>query len=158
MIAAALVSCDEALVGSEKVLYARSQSFESNSIETRLRELLNSRTDGAMSYLKMALVGEAFGNHPDQFQLIAGDLNTREEQESFRWLRDYGAGVFEYYPNLKPKGFDKVYSAAMWLQPTKAEQLNADQPATDQELNSESDSKLQPESKEHPQSRASDTP
>ncbi len=130
MIAATLASCDEALVGSEKVLYARGQSFESNPIEARLRELLNSRTDGAMSYLKMALVGEAFGNHPDQFQMIADDLDTREEQESFRWLRDYGAGVFEYYPDRKPKGFDKVYSAATWLNPTKAEQGGAGQPAT----------------------------
>ena len=117
-----LTSCDEALVGSEKVLYARSQSFESNPIETRLRELLNSRTDGAMSYLKMALVGEAFGNQPEQFKRIADDLKTREERESYRWLREWGSGVFEYYPERKPEGFDKVYSAATWLKPTKAEQ------------------------------------
>jgi len=90
VITAALVSCDETLVGSEKVLFARSQSFENDPAETQLRELLNLRTDGAMSYLKMALVGEAFGNHPNQFQLIADDLNTRKEKESFRWLRDYG--------------------------------------------------------------------
>ncbi len=141
LITAALVSCDETLVGSEKVLFARSQSFENDPAETQLRELLNLRTDGAMSYLKMALVGEAFGNHPNQFQLIANDLNTRKEKESFRWLRDYGAGVFEYYPDRKPKEFDKVYSAATWLQTTKAEQPVAAQ-----------------ESKENPQSRDSDTP
>ena len=115
IVAAALTSCDEGLVGSKKVLYSRAQSFGANPIELRLRELLNSRTDGATSYLKMALVGEAFGNHPNQFKFILDDLKTGEERESFRWLREQGAGVFEYYPERKPKEFDKVYNSARWL-------------------------------------------
>lgn len=122
ILAATLSSCDEALVGSEKVLYARSQSFESNPIEARLRELLNTRTDGDMSYLKMALVGEAFGKHPEQFKQIANDLRTWKERESYQCLRDFGSGVFEHYQELKPKGFDNTYHAATWLKPTKAEQ------------------------------------
>ena len=121
MMVVTLCSCDEVLVGSEKVLYARSQSFNGNPIEARLRELMGSRTDGAMSYLKMALVGEAFGNYPDAFRRISNDLRTREEKESFRWLRDYGSGVFEYYPGREPVGFDKAYSEATWLQSTHAE-------------------------------------
>jgi hypothetical protein len=121
VIAAASSSCDEALVDTEEVLHARFQSFDSNPIEGRLRELLNSRTDGAMSYLKMALVGEAFGKHPENFKRIADDLKTKEELESYRWLRESGAGVFEHYPQRKPEGFDTVYSAATWLQPAKAD-------------------------------------
>lgn len=120
-----LTSCDEALVGSEKVLYARAQSFESNPSEERLRELLNSRTDGGMSYLKMALVGEAFGSHPEQFRRICDDLRTREARASYNWLRQYGSGVFEYYPDRMPKDFEEIYRAATWLNQNKAEQVDA---------------------------------
>jgi hypothetical protein len=150
MLAATLTSCDESLVGSKKVLYARSQSFESNPTGARLRELLNSRTDGAMSYLKMALVGEAFGNHPEQFKLIVNDLKTREERESYQWLREWGSGVFEYYPERKPEGFDKVHSAAKWLKPTKAGG-GADQPAAVVDSKQEGDADPTPESEVHPQ-------
>ena len=119
LIIITLNSCEEALVGSEKLLYARAQTFESNPIEARLRDLLRSRTDGAMSYLKMALVGEAFGKHPDQFKKIANELNSKAEQESFLWLREHGVGVFEYYPNRKPKNFEAVYEKATWLKTIK---------------------------------------
>jgi len=103
------------------VLYARSESFDCNPIEERFRELLNTRTDGDMNYLKMALVGQAFGKHPEQFRHFSSDLKTRRERESYQWLRELGSGVFDYFPQRKPEGFDKLYSEATWLKPTNAE-------------------------------------
>lgn len=117
IFAATLSSCDELLVGSEKVLYARSQSFDSNPIEERLRELLNTQTDSDMGYLKMALVGEAFGKHPEQFKRLARDLKTEKERVSYQWLREWGSGIFEHYPERKPEAFDRIYSEATWLKP-----------------------------------------
>ena len=117
-----LTSCEDALVGDEKLLYARSQSFQSNPSEDRLRELLNTRTDGAFSYLKMALVGEAFGKHPEQFKNIVKNLHSKQEQNAILKLKELGADVFEYYPDRKPDSFDTVFKQATWLYTIKLDQ------------------------------------
>ena len=115
ILTSVFTSCEESVTDTHKKLNRIAKSFEKDPVEDTLRELLNTPSDGAISYLKMALVGQAFGNNPELFKRIASSLETNEERESYLWVTEYGANVFEYYPVLKPEGFDKAYSEAIWL-------------------------------------------
>src|SRR5687768_249923 len=61
-------------------LHAAATEFGSQPSEDRLRHLLNIESDGAYSYLKMALVGQAFAEEPAIFRSVAAYPTTPLEQ------------------------------------------------------------------------------
>ncbi len=67
----------------------------------------------------MALVGEAFGQHPEVFRRIHSSSSSAEQEEAFRMLSELGDRVFEYYPDREPMDFDTAYQAATWLDKKK---------------------------------------
>jgi len=115
-IGATLVAChhDDYLPTNEQVS-KRFQAFESHPDEKALRGFLNLRPDGEVCYLHIALTGKAFALHPQLFETVAANIGTEMERRSFRQLADLGNGVFEYYPEHKPKSFDGVFAKSGWL-------------------------------------------
>jgi len=63
----------------------------------------------------MALVGCAFAEHPNEFQEIYPHQKTESESEVFRLLQNFPDGLFDYYPDLKPVGFETSLKEASWL-------------------------------------------
>ena len=108
LIALFVVGCALSLLGCDadhdRKLRSLAKRFEDKPTEKSLRKLLNFRSDGVYTYLQMALVGEAFGNHPDVFELVARDVRTSDED---RWLGKIDRlreRLFEYHSELAPNG------------------------------------------------------
>jgi hypothetical protein len=96
-------------------LDALSYRFDVDPSPEHLRDLLNYPVGSALSYYKMALVGASFSNHSGVFRAVSEDLKTDREINQIQMLATYGAGVFEYYPELKPSEFDERFSEQSWL-------------------------------------------
>lgn len=89
--------------------------FRGNPTAKNLRKLLKSPSDGEDSYLKMAMVGHAFGNHPNLMREVANDIQHANERRAIELVSTLGSRVFEYYPELEPPEFDQVYQQHRWL-------------------------------------------
>ena len=102
-------------------LHAAASEFRSKPTEDQLRRLLNIEADASYSYLKMALVGQAFAEQPAIFRSVAASPATPLEQSSIDYLGRLGEQVFEYHEALKPSGFEAALRRATWLE-TEAQQ------------------------------------
>ena len=96
-------------------LHRAASEFRSMPSENRLRRLLQIETDGEYSLLKMALIGQAFAEHPTIFRSVAVSPLTPMEQNCINNLGRLGALVFDYDKSLKPPSFDATFRCATWL-------------------------------------------
>lgn len=108
MIAAGDVSDADALWRAESEL-------RSDPTDDRLRNLLNLEADGGYSYLKRALVGRAFAEHPELFRSVRLSVRTDREAASISELARLGALSFYQYPELMPDKFEEQLRNAEWL-------------------------------------------
>lgn len=105
-------------------LHAAAGGFRSKPTEYHLRRLLNIEADASYSYLKMALVGQAFAEQPAIFRSVADSPKTPLEQSALEDLGRLGGGVFEYHESLKPSGFNEALRSATWLE-SEAQQASS---------------------------------
>lgn len=110
---------------STEALHIAAAEFRFKPTENRLRRLLQIKSDGEYSLLKMALIGQAFAEQPTIFRSVASSPLTPMEQECIRELGRLGALVFDYDEALKPSNFDAVLQSAMWLKSEEAQQAGA---------------------------------
>lgn len=112
-VVGALIFADDGNPTEE--LHVAASEFRSKPHEDQLRRLLNIEADTSYSYLKMALVGQAFAEQPAIFRSVAAAPKTPLEKSSLEDLGRRGGGVFEYHDSLKPSGFDESFRRASWL-------------------------------------------
>ncbi|MGK0185391.1 MAG: hypothetical protein ACI9R3_001169 [Verrucomicrobiales bacterium] len=103
-VATMLGACNRSV--SEKDVVVSRRAFEQDPNGHRLRQLLNLRVDGYVSYLHIALVGNAFSSHPEVFEGISKDMQTDSERRILKTLAINGADIFEYYPEHQPESFE----------------------------------------------------
>ena len=76
--------------------------------------------------LHMALMGDAFAYHSGLLRSVGTNLATDLERRSFRWLADWGDGVFEYCPERGPETFEEVFRNSPWRENHHARLINGD--------------------------------
>lgn len=106
---------------ASKELWRADHRLSAHPSEARVRVLLNVRADGAHAYLKMALVGRAFAEHPVSFRGVVASPRSQRERAAISLLASHGTRVFEYYPELQPEGFGEAFRRADWLKECVAE-------------------------------------
>ena len=94
--------------------YDASNEVEKNPTLKTVTKFMNHGTDGEVSYLHLALFGKLLANHPSIFKEVYYS-EASEKHSYFQDLSILGERIFEYYPELKPSNFDKVYAEIKWL-------------------------------------------
>ena len=87
--------------------------FKETPTEETATDLLDVWSDGESAYFHMAVLMREFDFHPKLF--------ARALHDDHRWyfILNYGAGAFEYFPQLKQENWGKGYNVLLKAQKAK---------------------------------------